>query len=308
MLRCVVRIAILGAGAIGSLIGAALAERHDVTLVGRKPHMEAVARLGLQAPGFRTAPVRLAALTSPAALTMAPDLVVITVKAHATGAAAAELAATGYRGPVLSLQNGLRNLSELAGALPGPVLAGVTTIGVTYVGPGEVRLTGRGETLLGAPGGGHADLLHRLADDLSEGGLSCSVSGDIDQEIWGKGIVNAGINPLTAITGLPNGALVEEGRLAQTMALAVVEATIVARALGHPFEEEKMVERTRDVARLTAANRSSMLQDIERGRRTEVDSITGVFVREGEARSIPVPVNATLLGLVHGIERTTASR
>ncbi len=126
-------------------------------------------------------------------------------------------------------------------------------------------------------------------------------------EIWRKAVVNAGINPLTAITGLPNGALVEEPRLGAVLTAAVAEACTVARAMGYPIETTAMVEQTMEVARRTGRNRSSMLQDIERGRRTEVDSITGVFVERGRALLVPVPVSETLLALVHGIERTTAS-
>ncbi len=118
--------------------------------------MDSVARLGLRITGLLERTAHPGATTSFAALPRHPELLLVTVKAYDTARAAEEIAAAGYAGPVVSLQNGIGNLQALAAAVRGPVLAGITSIGVRSVGPGEVDLTGHGETLLGSSRGSAA--------------------------------------------------------------------------------------------------------------------------------------------------------
>lgn len=294
-----------GAGAMGSLVGGLLSQAHEVTLVGRKAHVEAVRALGLRITGATQLVARpRTALSAGEADT--PDLLVLTVKAYDTPRALRD--AKPLLGPhtaLLSLQNGLGNLEAVVETVgEGLALGGVTTHGVTFVEPGHVHHAGVGYTRIG--GALRAmPLGQEVARALSEAGMACEAVEHIEAELWAKVVVNAGINPITAITGLPNGQLLQQAGLKELMEKTVREAEAVARAAGVELPEGDLVERTRLVAGMTAENKSSMLQDIERGRRTEVEAICGAIVAQARSLGIGAPLNAALLALVRGIESTT---
>lgn len=300
------RVVVLGAGALGSFFGGVLARKHDVTLVGRDPHMAAVDGEGLRVTGMTDLHVRPDAVTDAAAAGV-PDVLLVTTKAYDTATALDDAAPLlGEATVVASLQNGLGNLEALADRVPADrVVGGVTTHGVTHEGPGVVRHAGQGDVVLGTLGGDGEGAADRVADALRSAGLDAEVTDRIRGEVWAKVVVNAGINPLTAVTGLRNGALVEEEPLEELMAAACREAVAVARAEGVDLPDVDLVERTRQVAGATAGNKSSMLQDVERGRRTEIDAINGEVARRGRELGVETPVNRTLWALVRGIEATT---
>ena len=288
-------IAVVGAGSLGSLLGGLLAREHDVTLVGRDPHMERVAGDGLDVGGVESFRV------TPAARTDVPDtadLAVVAVKSYDTAAVADRLADCDL-GACLSVQNGMGNEATLAGALDCPVLAGTCTYGARLDEPGRVAFTGRGEVVLGPREGGDAETAERVGAAFAAAGVETTVATDMPRRLWAKLAVNAAINATTALARVENGALVERpgGSLA---ADAARETARVAREQGVSLADERAVELTRRVAEDTAANRSSMLQDVERGRRTEIDAINGFVVRAAET---PVPVNETLCRLVRAWER-----
>jgi len=300
-----VRVVVLGAGAVGSFVGALLSRRHEVTLVARRAHAEAVAAAGLRVTGGTDLRSKPNAVISVAQAPPA-DLVLLTTKAYDTERALAEASPLLVSRPfVLSMQNGLSNLDLVEEAVgPSRALAAVTTHGVTFVAPGHVEHAGAGYTRLGSRGAPR-DEVARLADELSACGLATEPVDSIDAELWAKAIVNAGINPVAAIAGLPNGALLSDPELQGAMEAACREAIAVATAARAPLPEDDLLERARITAERTAANKCSMLQDLERGRRTEIDAINGRIVALGAQHSVPTPVNATLVALVHGIERTT---
>lgn len=298
------KVVVLGAGAVGSWLGAALSTKHDVTLVGRDPHMEAIRQGALVVEGKTTLVAKPHAVTSLKAAPV-PDLLVVTTKAYQTASAAREAEAANVVGPrtrVLTLQNGLGNAEALHARFGDRVLVGVTSHGVTYVGPGHVRHAGQGYLRIGSPWGAPVD---DVVAAFVEAGLNAEKVHDVWPEVWAKVAVNVAINPTTAITGLPNGALLRDRDLAELMDKAAEEAAAVAEAAGVALPPEDLAVRAREVASRTAENKSSMLQDVERGRRTEVDALCGEVVRLGREHGVPTPVNATLLALVHGIERTT---
>ena len=300
------RVVILGAGSMGSWLGALLAKAgHDVTFVGRREHVEAVASRGIQVSGKTELRVRVRAVDR-ARDADVPDLLVVSVKAYDTARAMQDARPLlGQRTRVLSFQNGLGNVEAIADAVDErQVFAAVTTHGVTFVEPGHVRHAGVGYFRVGSPFNEHA-AAREIADTLRAAGLDVEHTDRVLGEIWAKVVVNASINPLTAITGLPNGALLEHGHLRELMQRVVEEAVDVARTEGAPLPDDDMLARARRVAELTAANKSSMLQDVERGRRTEIDAICGEIVRRGHARGVDAPVNMTLTALVKGIEETT---
>jgi len=291
-----VRILVFGAGSLGSLVGGLLARAHEVTLVGRDPHVSAVRTGGLELTGEVSATVR------PRATTAVPDdsfdLALVTTKAYDTPAAASALAG-GDVGVVCSLQNGLGNEERLAEALSAPVLAGTCTYGARLVEPGRVACTGVGEVTVGPREGGESTAADDAGAALAAGGVEVTVARDMPRRLWEKLAVNAGINAVTALSRVDNGALVD-GPATGTARTAASETARVARAHGVDLNAGAMTDHTVSVAETTAENVSSMRADVEAGRRTEVDAINGAVV---ERAPEPVPVNETLTALVRAWER-----
>jgi 2-dehydropantoate 2-reductase len=291
-----VHVVVFGAGSLGSLMGGLLARAHEVTLVARPDHARAVRAEGLRVTGeydLRVHPDARAELPASA------DLVLVTVKAFDTASAAETLAGMDEAGAVLSLQNGMGNEETLAGELSCPVLAGTCTYGARLAGPGVVECTGIGDITLGPHEGGESALADRVGAAFDAAGLVVGVSPEMPLKLWEKLAVNAGINATTALTRVPNGALLD-GPAAETAAEAARETARVAQSAGVDLSEDDAVERTRAVAEATAANTSSMQQDVLAGKRTEVDAINGYVVdRAGE----PVPINETMARLLRAWER-----
>jgi len=300
------KLVVYGAGAMGSFIGGLLSKKHEVCLIGREWHVSAVRKDGLRISGLTNGVFRPGALSSPSKYKGNPDLVLLTTKAYDTEYAAKELAKWFPDVPVLSFQNGLNNVETLERHLDATKLyAGTTTLGVTLLGPGQIRHAGTGSTSVGAlRTGNESKIIEELASALTAAGMRTSVSDEITIEIWRKGIVNAGINPVTAIAQVPNGQVLTSPELKECAIALSNEAEQVAIALGHKVSggAEEMLK----VASRTAHNRSSMLQDIDRKKRTEIGAITGVIASEGERLDIDVRYNEVFLLLVKGIERTFA--
>jgi 2-dehydropantoate 2-reductase len=292
-------VVVFGAGSLGSLVGGLLAREHEVTLVGRRPHVDAVAGSGLRVEGAVEAHVRPRATSDGEGL--AADLAVVTVKAFDTEAAGRALATGEFRG-VLSLQNGLGNEATLATHLDPPVLAGTATYGAETPEPGVVRCTGVGEVTLGAREGGASALADEVGAAFTAAGVETTVAEDMPRRLWSKLAVNAGINGVTALARVENGA-VRGGQAGELAAEAARETARVARAEGLDVADEAAVDAVREVADATAANTSSTLQDVQAGRRTEVDALNGAVVDRGEASGVATPVNRTISGLLRAWER-----
>jgi 2-dehydropantoate 2-reductase len=291
-----VRIVVLGAGAVGSFIGAALSAEHDVTLIGRKAHVLAVRRKGLLIEGLRKKPFQVKATTRKDPLGAA-DLVFLTTKAYDTAPAARQIRRAGARAPVVSLQNGLTNLPALQRELRGnPIVGGSIVLGVTGLGPGHIRYAGGGRATVGAARG-PAATSEAVAKALSGAGIPTAVTRHLDAVLWEKAVVNAAVNPLTAILRCTNGELLArpESRLVAKLAASEGAAAARAAGIGAPKDPWPVVER---VLRDTPSNRTSMLQDVEAGRATEIDAITGEIVRVAKRHRVAVPVNKALLNLV----------
>jgi len=289
-------ICVFGAGSLGSLVGGMLATEHDVTLVGRNPHVGAIREHGLSLTGALERTVHPAAATSPPA---SADLAVVTVKSFDTATAADALAGMDLDG-ALSLQNGMGNEETLAGRLDCPVLAGTCTYGARRREPGTVECTGVGDIALGPPDGGESALADRVGRAFAASGLETVVAADMPRRRWEKLAVNAGINPTTALARVENGALVS-GPAADIATAAAREVATVATAADVDLDPAAAADATAAVAETTAANTSSMHQDLAAGKRTEIDAINGYVV---DAASEPVPVNQTLAGLVRAWERS----
>jgi 2-dehydropantoate 2-reductase len=296
------RILVFGAGALGSVVGALLSNHHDVHLVARPGHAQAIMEGGLSIDGVVNDVFSLEAHLDLEGVPK-PEIIFVTVKAYDTKAtldALTEMA--GYARTVVSLQNGLTNLRLFRSALPEKAVMGVTSMGATLVGPGEVLYAGKGGTAFGHLGG-NQEKASEVADLFNEAGLNAITETDIEAELWMKGVINASINPLTAILGCHNGELLKDEGVLDVSLLACSEAAAVAKGIGIRLPPGDPFMKVKDVMRATAQNRSSMLQDLERGKRTEIDEISGEIVQRAGPIGIPVPVNRTLWTLVRGLER-----
>ena len=225
------------------------------------------------------------------------DLCLVMVKTYQTERVLEDLARVLHPGlSVLSLQNGLSGAEILSRLVPEEqLLAGVTYQGALVLSPNQVQHTGNGSIHLGSlslTGLARAEVAARL---FRRAGFDAKAEADVSALRWQKLLVNAAINPLTAISGVENGALLDHGPLQTKKEVVLAEGLAVAAACGVQLDGMAVRKQTMDTCRATAKNHSSMLSDVENGRMTEIDAINGVIVRLGEEHGVDVPVNRDLL-------------
>lgn len=303
------KIAIVGIGALGGLLGAYLNNVADVTLIGHWPEQVATVRengLWLEHPDGYRAHHRLRITNNPAQAGPV-NLALVVVKSRQTREAAeivAEILTPD--GLAITLQNGLNNQATLCEVLGEPrVGLGVTSQGATVLGVAEIRHAGHGPTYFGRDktlGTPQLAKLPPIVDLFNRAGLEAHLVDDTDGLVWGKLAVNAAINPLTALLRVPNGYLIEHEALVAIMAQAAREVAEVAEAQGIVLPFPDAAERAIIVARATATNRSSMLQDVLRGAPTEVEAICGAVARIARELGISTPLNVRLCRLIRQIE------
>lgn len=309
-------IVIVGPGALGCLLAARLhqAGRCPIRLLDHDPDRAALLnRQGIiLADGDSASPPLMIPTTPEPATVAGAGVVLLCVKAFALPTALAAI--TPYLTPatlLIALQNGISHLETLR-ALAGrglPAL-GVSTEGATLLAPGRVRSGGAGLTRLGypePPGPAEGGRLAAAAAQLSQAGIRSELSPDIQRELWRKLIINAGINALTVIHDCPNGELLERPEARRTMAQAAREAAAVAAAAGAAIEEDPGAL-CEEVCRHTATNISSMLQDVRRGKPTEILAINGEVVRRAAEYGLAAPINRKLLAQVRQLASFTSSR
>ncbi|MBN1119499.1 MAG: 2-dehydropantoate 2-reductase [Anaerolineae bacterium] len=299
------RIAIFGVGAMGCLFGARLSPLADVTLIGTWPEqIEALrrARLRFIYPDDEVDYVDLNAVET--ADTVDPvDVVIFITKAaylHEAAQQAAQILAPG--GLAVVLQNGI-GVREIAAEFidESRIVQGVTTQGAATDGPGVLRYAGGGLTTIATTPALDAQV-RDLADLFNRAGIETELIGNIDSLVWGKLVLNAAANSLTAVLRVRNGLLLESESTLQLMADIALEVAAVAKAKGIALPYDDPVAYVEKACEQTATNRTSMLQDVERGAPTEIELICGAVMREGAALGVPTPVNATLYHLVKAIE------
>jgi 2-dehydropantoate 2-reductase len=297
-------VVIAGTGAMACLFGARLsAAGVPVTLMGTwKAGLEALERHGVRVIGMDgkqvAYPVRVARqpCESPKA-----GLALVCVKSWQTERAARQLAGCLTRdGVALTLQNGLGNYETLERLLGSNRAAlGTTTSGANMLAPGIVRAGGEGVTSLE-----DQPRLNPFRELLSLAGFNVQSVRDPVKLLWGKLVINAAINPLTALLRVPNGELLRKSTSRSLLGAAAREAAATAAAQGIDLPYDDPVEAVESVAAKTAENYSSMLQDILRGSPTEIDAISGAVVRAAESLGLQVPVNRTLWELVSSLEQS----
>jgi 2-dehydropantoate 2-reductase len=301
------KIAIVGAGAMGSLFGALLAEGgHEVWLFDIwQDHINAVKQNGLTVEREgKTRKVRLNAASDRRQIGES-ELVLIFVKSTQTQSAAESAALlAGSNGRVMTLQNGMGNAEIIAEHTPpNRILAGTTAHGATMLKAGSIRHAGAGPTTIGmwADGEKEFQIARQIADQFTQVGIESAAVEVVRSVIWDKLLVNVGINAITALTGIKNGQILDLEVTRELSRAAVEEAASVASAQGIEIRKDP-VAHVFQVAAATAVNRSSMGQDVDRRRQSEIKAINGFVVREAESMGIAAPVNRTLTALVETME------
>jgi 2-dehydropantoate 2-reductase len=191
---------------------------------------------------------------------------------------------------------------------PERAMAGITHVGVTRLAEGAVRWTGEGETVFGRPDGAMPVVLRDIREIFIRAKLPVKISKDVTGVLWSKLIVNCGINPLAAVTGLRNGDLLLHEGARRLLKDAVQEAFRVARRKRIKLLYDDPVARVESVCEATADNISSMLADVLAGRRTEIDHVNGAIMRYGESLGVKTPVNAMWVDLIKAMEAGVARR
>ena len=301
------KIAVIGAGAMGSLFGALLAEGgHKVWLCDIwQDHINALKQNGLKIEREgETRTVRLNAASDPRQIGES-ELVLIFVKSTQTQSAAQSAALLADRnGWVMTLQNGMGNAEIIAEHTPSNrVLAGTTSHGATMLKAGSIRHAGAGPTTVGMWAGGAKEfqIARQIADQFTQAGIETAAVEAVRPVIWDKLLVNVGINAITALTGIKNGQILDLESTREISRVAVEEAAAVAQAQGIVIRKDP-VAHVFQVAAATAANRSSMGQDVDHRRPSEIKAINGFVVREAGRMGLTAPVNQTLSALVETME------
>ncbi|WP_048103775.1 ketopantoate reductase family protein [Aciduliprofundum sp. MAR08-339] len=265
------KIAVFGAGSLGSVLGAILSRKNDVLLITRGEHLRAIQENGLRVEGMVNDLFHIDALDHyPGGF----DLLILTVKAYQTESAAEEIKKQYDGEPVITFQNGV-GVVDILKKYGFDVIPGVTTMGATRTLPGVVMYAGYGDTFIGEENGRFSERVIHFAENFTECGLRVEVVNDIMERRWVKAAINACINPLTAIMRVPNGKLADK-ELVEIVKCVADECSAVLSDMGIYADVFSLAM---DVIEKTAKNRSSMLQDIEMGRKTEIDFITGPFIQ-----------------------------
>jgi 2-dehydropantoate 2-reductase len=292
------KVAVMGAGAVGCYFGAMLARAgHQVALIGRPAHVEAVRARGLflEARTFQEH-VPMQAGTEPD-MARGADIVLFCVKSADTESAGRALAPhLGADTLVLSLQNGVDNAERLQPLLPQTVVPAVVYVATEMAGPGHVKHHGRGELVIGPSAGSR-----RLADECAAAGVPVEISDNVIGALWAKLVVNCAYNALSAIARMPYGELYEGQNIQQVMRDVVHECLAVAQAEGVKIPGDSWAAILKIVETMPTQF-SSTAQDLMRGKATEIDYLNGYIERKGRERAIATPVNRVLHALVKLLE------
>ncbi|UCH03892.1 MAG: 2-dehydropantoate 2-reductase [Candidatus Thorarchaeota archaeon] len=300
------RIVIMGSGAIGGLYGGLLSHAgEDVhLLVGRAPNVDAINTRGLRIKGVLGEHILRLRATQNAEEIDEADLVLITTKAYDSEEAAKRIKHLTDNGAyILILQNGIgteKKVAEILGTRR--VLRATTCMGAIMSGPGEVTVTGCGITEIGSHYPENMDMVEKVVFILRNAGFDVRSSDNIEGVVWTKTIVNCGINPIGALTGMTNGEIYNDTRLRSLVVKLVQEAVDVAKAIGVSLTADDPIRYALGTAKATGDNINSMLKDIQMCKQTEIDAITGEVVRLAREHGIETPYSDSVYALVKALE------
>jgi len=306
-----VKIGVIGPGAMGCLLAGklALSGQEVILLDHQEQRADLVDREGLTIEGIKGLFRIKVPVTVNAQRLSEADVILVCVKAYDSRIVAQTIQRVNQEATCLTLQNGVGNMEQLGEVLPWKnIFGGITSHGATFLGPGHVRHAGEGDTFIGCgyPEEGLAEEQNRKLEAagqmLNQAGFMTQIVPLIKNLIWSKLLVNVGINALTALTRLRNGELLNYPGTLAILEEAVQEAILVGKHKGIEFIFEEPLAQVKKVCQFTSANISSMLQDVLKKKRTEVDYINGVIREEGAKARIPTPVNTVLTLLVKTLE------
>ena len=304
-----IRVAVLGAGAVGCFFGGMLARAgHRVTLIGRPVHVDAFRKSGLRFEGLAFDERVAVEASTEAGAVRGARLVLFCVKSSDTEQAAAQIAPfLDAASIVVNLQNGVDNTERIQARLrsagvPCPVVPAVVYVATEMAGPGHLKHHGRGDLVIGS-------LQSNVANDLNEAikawfdaaGVPVAISDNVAGELWAKLVVNCAYNAISAITQLSYGKLIAGAGVRDLMRDVVEETLAVAKADGVRMAPD-VLARVYRIAEAMPTQYSSTAQDLARGKPTEIDHLNGFVVRRGEASGIPTPANRALHALVKLLE------
>jgi 2-dehydropantoate 2-reductase len=298
------RVAVVGAGAVGGYFGGLMAKAGaPVVMIGRQAFVEAVNRDGLflDTLHFKQR-IRVEASTDLTAVRGA-DLVLFCVKTTDNASTARALAALlSPDATVVTLQNGVDNVEQIRAAAGIDALPAVVYVAASVPAPGHVKHVGRGDLVLGP----ECDRVKQIAETFTHANIPCRISDNIEGELWNKLICNCALNAISALARVKYGQIAENGDGQKLVAAIVDEAMAVARAAGIVLvgreERDAQIAASMDIATGSAQAFSSTAQDINRGKRTEIDSLNGYIARRGTEHGVPTPVNHALYTLVKMLE------
>jgi 2-dehydropantoate 2-reductase len=303
-------IAILGAGAMGSAIGALLHKAgNPVTLIDvSRPSIEAIQSRGLiiQNKAGAQETVRIAITDQPARLGVV-DLLLVFVKCyHTEGAVKSALPILGPATTVLSLQNGWGNGPRIAGLVGRErVVLGVCYHSATVLAPGHVLHAGQGRTFMGELDGSDSPRLRQIVETFNQAGIAVEPSGQVLKEIWSKLALNVATLPTSSTVRVTADHLLDTPEMQELMKDLLREVVAVANAQNIPLDfNERWDAITGLLRKLAPHTKGSMLQDVEAGRQTEIDVMCGAIVEAGTRLNIPTPCNRAMIGLIKGLEAT----
>ncbi len=300
------KIVIVGPGALGLLLAANLARTKNEIWILDKDAARAkkIAEDGIKTENGNAASRLKVNAASDAKEINEAGLIIICVKCYNTEEALKNVKTIiGENTYVMSLQNGLGNLQLISELVDNDrIIGGVTYHGATLINDMTVRHTGKGETIIGQENGKVLGEIRDVAAILTKAGFPAKITKDINSAIWSKLVINVGINALSAITRLKNGALVENEYTREIMRRAVAEAVKVAKKKRARLTYDDPIQKVEAVCKATAGNLSSMLQDVLSGELTEIDYMNGAIVRQAKSLSIKTPTNEMLVELVKTIE------
>jgi 2-dehydropantoate 2-reductase len=293
------QVAVIGAGAVGCYYGGLLLRAgHDVTFIGRQPHVDAINAHGLLLDTQSFKGHFPAKAATDATSLVSPDLVLFCVKSTDTEQAGRSL--SGCLRPetsVLSLQNGVDNPQRLRAVTGHAVIPAVVYVGSEMAGPGHVKHHGGGALVIGADPASDV-----LAQTLNAAGIPTTIADDIERTLWSKLVTNCAFNALSAVAGISYGPMLEVEGTMDVVASAVQEAVMVARASGVSMPED-VLEQILKIPSAMPNQMSSTAQDVVRGKPSEIDFLNGYVVRKGAELGIPTPTNHALQVMVKLAER-----
>ncbi|MFM8152102.1 MAG: ketopantoate reductase family protein [Polynucleobacter victoriensis] len=298
------KIVVLGAGSVGCFFGGMLARAgHDVTLIARANHVEAISKNGLymDCQGFQEY-VAVKAQSDYLPLASA-DIVLCCVKSPDTESVINDVKTyLNKNAVILSLQNGVDNAERITKLVDNPTYPTVVYVATAMVGPGKLKHFGRGELVLGSLGG-ESNELNELSDFFQKSKIPCEISSNIKKDLWLKFLVNCSYNGISAIGQIQYGKMVSTSEVVSLINQITKECLMVAEKEGVVISSAEADQANHAIGVTMSGQKSSTAQDLAKGKLTEIDYLNGLIVRRGAEYGLSVSANQAIYALVKMLEK-----